>query len=289
MSKHQIILLAIAILLLGGLYALPKVMIENKEQTPLANEEDELLDEEESPMQANLKPVDANPKQPEGHARQTDEALVAHINSLRSRLQSSDNQEKNIIFADSLATAYELMRAYDSAAYYRVKLSEWDASPERWEAAGNVFYDAFRFSMNPENQKKTGANTRKYLNKVLEVNPDRLDLKNKVAMTMVSSSNPMQGILMLREILEADPQNEEATFNLGILSIQSGQHSKAAERFEALLDRNPEHLQAQFYLGVSYFELGKKQEALQQFELVKARDSDPAVQATADSYLEELR
>ncbi len=289
MSKHQIILLAVAVLLIGGLYALPKVMIENNEQSQLVDEEEELLEADEATMQANLKPVDATTNQPDGHSRQTDETLVTHINSLRSRLQSSDNQEKNIIFADSLATAYELMRAYDSAAYYRVQLSEWDASPERWEAAGNTYYDAFRFSMDPESQKKTGANTRKYLNKVLDVEPDRLDLKNKVAMTMVSSSNPMQGIMMLREILEKDPQNEEATFNLGILSIQSGQHSKAAERFEALLERNPDHLQAQFYLGVSYFETGRKQEAREQFELVKARDNDPAVQATADSYLEELR
>ena len=40
------------------------------------------------------------------------------------------------------------------------------------------------------------------------------------ALKLVNSSNPMEGVFMLRKILEEDPKNKEVLFNLGVLSIQ---------------------------------------------------------------------
>ena len=107
-------------------------------------------------------------------------------------------------------------------------------------------------------------------------------------MTYISSS-PMQGINMLMEVLKADPQNESALFNLGMLSIQSGQNEKAVERLETLVKINPNHTQAQLLLGIAWMNLGDKTKARAQFEKVKQMDKDPAVQATVDSYLKDLK
>ena len=93
---------------------------------------------------------------------------------------------------------------------------------------------------------------------------------------------------MLREILQQDPDNEQATFNLGVLSMQSGQYEKAVERFESLVLLYPENTQARFFLGVSYLEIGSKEKAKEQLLLVKSMDDDPAVQATVNSYLEDM-
>lgn len=98
----------------------------------------------------------------------------------------------------------------------------------------------------------------------------------------------MQGITMMREVLAEDPKNEFALFNMGMLSIQSGQYDRAIERFEELKAVNPNHVQGQLLLGVAYLNKGNKEKARQQFELVKKLDKDPAVQATADSYLKDL-
>jgi Flp pilus assembly protein TadD len=99
----------------------------------------------------------------------------------------------------------------------------------------------------------------------------------------------MQGIRMLREVLEADPRNEFALFNMGMLSVQSGQHERAIERLTELVAINPKHIQGQLLLGVAYMNTGRKKEARKQFELVKSLDQDPSVQATADSYLNDLK
>lgn len=108
-------------------------------------------------------------------------------------------------------------------------------------------------------------------------------------MTYLTSPNPMQGITLLREVLAEDPKNQSALFNLGMLSVQSGQYDRAIERLNDLIAINPGHVQAQLLLGVSYMNKGDKKLAREQFEKVKQLDTDPAVQATADAYLKELK
>jgi Flp pilus assembly protein TadD len=60
------------------------------------------------------------------------------------------------------------------------------------------------------------------------------------------------------------------------------------ERLEELIAVNPDHVQGNLLLGVALSALGNKDRARAQFEKVKKLDSDPAVQATADSYLKDL-
>jgi Flp pilus assembly protein TadD len=99
----------------------------------------------------------------------------------------------------------------------------------------------------------------------------------------------MQGISMLRDVLKADPKNELALFNLGMLSIQSGQYNNAIDRLEQLLEINPAHTQGQLLLGIALLNKGDKKKAREQFQKVKDMDKDPAVQATVDSYLQDLK
>jgi Flp pilus assembly protein TadD len=99
----------------------------------------------------------------------------------------------------------------------------------------------------------------------------------------------MQGITMLREVLKDDPKNESAMFNLGMLSIQSGQYERAVERLKELIEINPNHVQGQLLLGIAYMNLKDNRSAREQFEKVKKMNSDPAVQATVDSYIKDLK
>ena len=143
--------------------------------------------------------------------------------------------------------------------------------------------------MDPAKQNALAEKTRSFFTKVLEAEPKNLEVKTKMAMTYISSSSPMQGILMLREVLKEDPENELALFNMGMLSIQSRQFDRAIERLEQLIVVNPRHIQGQLLLGVAYMNKGDKVKAKAQFEKVKQLDNDPAVQATADSYLNDLK
>lgn len=269
MLKTRVILGVSALVLIYLLFMLPKSVVDN--------DKDEIATS-----------TAADVPQEDPHSVNISEENQGLINELNDQFADSDDFEKNLTFADSLAQLYISLNKYDSAAKFFEIIAENVPNAENWMTAGDTYYEAFGYAMDADKRSEMASKARLYFNKVLEQQPDNLAVKNKVAMTLVSSSNPMQGILMLREILQKDPDNEQATFNLGVLSMQSGQYEKAVERFENLIVRHPENTQAHFFLGISYLEIGNKEKAKEQLLLVKSMDDDPSVQATVDSYLEDM-
>ena len=270
MLKKRLILIAISAISIWLLFQLPKVVIENEGRLTGGSATDSIA--------ANLP----------DHI-QTPTEIRSLIEELKKEYNKSTEKEKNAIFADSLANLYRAANQFDSAAWYAERASEYYNHPESWLKTADNYYQAYTLALNEENQRKMAAGAQEFYGKVLESEPDNLDAKTKMAMTYLASSNPMQGIMMLREVLVADPENELALFNMGMLSIQSGQYDRAIERMEELLEINPEHIQGQLLLGVALMNSGERERAKAQFEKVKAMDQDPAVQATVDSYLEELK
>lgn len=272
MLKTRIILFVSAVILVAITFSLPRVVVENDSGT-VESEEVE-ADQNSSPDQI--------------HDSEMDENLISQSTELKEKLALAENNEKSITFADSLAKLYLAANKYDSAAKFFEIIADLNPNEANWLKTGDTYYEAYGFAMDKSKQAYLGEKARQYFNKVLEVNDNNLSAQNKIAMTYLSTQNPMQGIMMLREILDNDPSNEQAMFNLGILSMQSGQHDKAVERFESLVKLYPSNTQAQFFLGVSYLEIGNKANAKEQFKLVKSLDNDPSVQATVDTYLEEI-
>jgi tetratricopeptide (TPR) repeat protein len=273
MQKSQIIIVTLAIILIGGMYSLPKVLVSNKEKVLAAGNT-------------------AASKTPSANGTHTNNLLqtqVVVINKLRDNFLHATDQQKKRTFADSLAVVFRQASQYDSAAFYTEKIAELNPGVETWTKAGNAYYDAFSFSADGTKAGHMGEKARQYYEKVLEKDPSQLTVKANMAMTYVATASPMQGIMMLQEILKADPQNELAIFNLGLLSMQSGQYDKAIGRFEQILKQNPGNDQAKFYLGVSHAEAGHAAQAKKILKEVKASNQDPVVQTTVDEYLKKLK
>lgn len=271
MLKTRIILLVACAIAIWLIFLLPKAVVENDSQ--LAS-----VDSIASP---NNKPTASHTA--------VSKDILKSIKELRALYVSNSRDQKNTIFADSLAGLYTRAGQFDSAAWFAGEAASFFNTQESFIKAGNSYYEAYTFAMDPEKRESMAKKTRDFLGKVLEKEPKNHEIKAKVAMTYLSSSAPMQGILMLREILAEDPKNETALFNMGMLAIQSGQYDKAIERLIELGEVNPKHVQGQLLLGVAYMNKGDKTKAKAQFEKVKKLDNDPSVQATADSYLKDLK
>ena len=272
MKKLQVVLIGIGIVSVAGLYLLPKVVVDNE----------------------------ATGAKMEGGAEASSILSESHDNTLSSQnrdqavqlinqFRTAPSVEEKVAAAQVLAGIYKEEGIFDSAAYYWTEASTlWPVNLFLIEEAGKANYDAFSFALDKDKVEMLAEKTRSFLNKVLEKDPTRLDLKSKIAMTYVSSANPMQGITLLREVLEADPKNEDGLFNMGVLSMQSGQFDRAIGRFEELVKAHPQNIQGQFYLGVSYFELKEKNKAKVQFELVKEMTQDPMILESIQGYLDQL-
>ncbi len=277
MARIRIIISLIAIFLIVALYELPGSVVDN------GNNNLEAKDQGHKNVSDSLDVaiVDA-------HKQVLSDETLNKIETLKKKLPGAD-PEQEIKLVDSLSDLYVTSNIYDSAAMLYEKLLSGTSDPAYVLKTADLYYDAYNFAMNREKASYLGSKARQYYNMILDQDSSRLDIKNKIAMTYVSSSNPMRGIAMLREILEQDPQNEDAIYNMGLLSLQSGQYDKAVERFEQLTKINPKNLQGQFYLGLSYYELGDKTKAKTQFQLVKSMGNDPAILTTVDNYLNELK
>jgi outer membrane protein len=270
MLKTRIILSVVSLALIVALFLLPKVVVENDESLAKV-------------------PADTTTQiAMEAHAR-TPQGVLASIKNLRSRFSVDSKNEKNAIFADSLADLYAVAGKFDSSAWFAEEASKFFNTTESWIKAGDQYYQAYSFAVDRTRQAQFAARAQSFYNMVLEKNPTNLDIKTKLAMTHLTESNPMQAIGMLREVLDADPRNELALYNMGMLSIQSGQHAKAVDWLTKLVEVSPDHTQGHLLLGIAYMNTGSKAKARSQFEKVKQLDKDPSVQATVDSYLKDLK
>ena len=275
MKKSQLILIVLAICTVAGLFALPKVVVDNEAGT--TSVEDSNVPETSGADVAGM------------HENELSSENRSEADELRTTLASAKSPSEKSAAARSLAAIYQKEGMFDSAAYVlddAVQLNSTDL--DLIEEVGKAYYEAYSFALDKAKVENLAEKTRTYLNQVLEKDPSRLDLKTKVAMTYVSSANPMQGITLLREILAEDPQNEDGLFNMGILSMQSGQYKRAAERFEELVKYHPSNLQGQFYLAVSYFESKEKNKAKAQIEEVKKMSQDPMILESVQTYLDKL-
>ncbi len=272
MLKTRIILIVACAILVWLIFLLPKAVVENESQLATSPDASESMGE--------------NP--PAAHTTASADILKS-IKELRAQYVPNSSNQKNTIFADSLAGLYSRAGQFDSAAWFAEEAASFFNTQESFMKAGNSYYEAYTFAMDAEKRDLLAKKTRDFLGKVLEKDQKNHEVKAKIAMTYLSSPSPMQGIMMLREILAEDPKNETALFNMGMLSVQSGQYDKAIERLEELVTVNPNHVQGQLLLGVSYMNKGDKAKARTQFEKVKKLDNDPSVQATADSYLKDLK
>jgi outer membrane protein len=270
MLKTRIILLVASVSLIAGLFMLPKVVVEN--DGSISNVPGDTTAE------ANI----------ELHAR-TPKGVTASIKNLRSRFSADSTNEKNAIFADSLADLYATAGKFDSSAWFAEEASKFFNTRESWIKAGDQYYQAYSFAVDRTRQAQFAVKAQSFYNRVLSSDPENLTVKTKLAMTYLTEANPMQAIGMLREVLAKDPKNELALYNMGMLSIQSGQHERAVNWLTQLVEVNPSHTQGHLLLGIAYMNAGSKAKAKEQFEKVKLLDTDPSVQATVDSYLKDLK
>jgi tetratricopeptide (TPR) repeat protein len=275
MQKQRIIIVVLSLILIIVLFNLPRIVVENDDNQDMQD------------GNKSFKDPFVDKDLVEQHSLIISIEVQERLKRYLEQYNGADDKGR-LKYADSIAILYLSISKFDSAAKYLDHIAVAKPGLEAYQRAGDSYYEAFGFAMDKEKAIELGDRARHFYNLILSEEPDRLDLQNKIAMTYISTTNPMQGITMLRDIMEKDPENEMAIFNLGLLAIQSGQYERAIERFEKLVSLHPQNLQGQFYLGLSYFESGDKNNARTQFELVKSMESDPAVIATADGYLKEI-
>jgi len=303
-STHQLLLLAGALALAGGLYALPKGIVKPKEGKAALNQDAaRTANRDGGGMATNGSKADASsgPRPAETgtvagagasaaaapHTQAT-AAQRQELNTLLAQYRAAPASGRNQV-ATTLAARYATVQRFDSAGYYLANVATAKPSEKAWQQAADAYFQAYSFAASTERKKMLGDRARELYDNVLHANPNNLDAKTNLGMAYMSSDNPVKGIGLLREVLEQDPKNEKVLYNLGILAIQSNQYDKAVERFSQLVQVNPKNVEGQFYLGVTLARTNRGEAARAAFQKARSLSSDPALAASVDEELAKLK
>lgn len=236
MMRSQIIISCVAIVLVVGIYQLPKAVVNKKQEMRNGN--------------TSKKTAESTQKE-DAHQVQLTKAQTEKLQFWKKAIADNQSIEKKRTFADSIAKLFATINKLDSAAHYYAQALG-DSKEEKYQLIiAHAWFEAYRFALSVDAERANGygEQARKIYEKLLVENPKLYVAKANMAMTFVSTPTPMKGILLLREIVTEDPKNELALLNLGLLAMQSGQQAKAIERFENLLKVNPTHVEAKLYLA----------------------------------------
>lgn len=208
---------------------------------------------------------------------------------LMAQLNSDGSKTEKLLLIDSIIGLTQLVKKPSIEAVFLDKKAQLTDSINDFAKAADAYFFAVRFL--PEGERAFFYNKAISLyTKVVEAEPLNFEAKNNLAVCYVEgSSNPMQGIGLLREVLEVDSNNINAYLNLGYFAVKSGQYEKAVERFEKVLKIDPNYTQAYIYLG-DVFETKKDfAKAITYYEKYKATLNDEATISEIDKYILSLK
>ena len=255
MNKSQSLIVILAVAIFFFLFNLPRTVVENEVEADTSSEHGSVISNEDAEA----------------------------IGMLHRNLQSIDNQ-KNVTFADSLSKLYLKYGMLDSAkllVYRQLKINN---SVEWEKKASFILYSIFERTSKTDDISELSIQLKSLLESVLK-NDNDPSLRNKLAMLIVLTEQPMKGVMMLREVLEEFPNNREAILNLGLLALKSGQNKKSLERFQKMLELDSTDFEAQLYKALAYQELGNDtlSDSIYQ-QLIENEKVDPSIKQAAKDY-----
>lgn len=218
-----------------------------------------------------------------------DSVKIKQFEILMDKLEKDNDKIDKLLVVDSIISLTQLVRKPSIEAIFLEKKALLTDSINDFAKAADAYFFAVRFL--PENERKFFYDKAiKLYTKLLETSPMNFEAKNNLAVCYVEgSTNPMQGIGLLREVLEVDSNNINAYLNLGYFAVKSGQYDKAVERFEKVLKIDPNYTQAYVYLG-DVFETKKDfAKAITYYEKYKATLNDEATISEIDKYILSLK
>jgi len=275
MKKSFLVIIGIGLVIIFGIYQLPKGNVSNKTAAEAggANRDAAGTPKKEENVEENQ------------HVAPLSEALQKKIASLKTQFES----KKEVNSLNKLIEAFREGNRLDSAGYYAEKFAAMNPTTANWGRAGQLYFEAQTYALSPQKGQAMGAKAREFFEKIMAQEPNNLLIKSNLAMTYVDTPTPMKGITLLREVIEQDPTFVPALFDLGVLSIKSNQFGKAQERFAQILKLEPNNYKAELNLGFCLAQLEKKSEAVQHLQRVEKQSKDPEEIKAAKELLAEMQ
>lgn len=124
---------------------------------------------------------------------------------------------------------------------------------------------------------------------LLEFEPERTEIRNKLAMVLLRKKKYVEAEKELRTVLAAEPANYDALDGLGLVMMQTGRVAEAAVQFQAAIKANPHDVMAHYHLGQAHASLGDQEAACQAYRQALDVAKEPGASPTTAADLDVIR
>jgi tetratricopeptide (TPR) repeat protein len=217
---------------------------------------------------------------------------LARLQQLEHSVVRGDIKSQQIDVYHQLAHFWrDTAKSFLPAAYYTAQAAKLENIEKNLTFAARLFLDNVRGQTDPEVKAWMADNARELFEKILKADPSNDSAKVGLGSCYVFGnigSNPMEGILMIREVAERNPDNLYAQMMLGVGGVMTGQFDRAIDRFRKVLDRQPDNIEATLNLAEAYEQKGDKTAAIKWYEKSKKLIKNPEITKELDNRINSL-
>lgn len=193
-----------------------------------------------------------------------DAASASEVAALQQQVEASTSDTAKVETLKQLSSKWFQLREPALAGSYAQGVAEIVNDEQSWSTTGTTYLLCLQ--MTQEEQVRSYCMNRavKAFENAVSINPDNPDIRAYLALCyteMPPQSEPMKGILMLRELNQQHPDNVLILNSLGRLAIRTNQFDRAKERLEKSIAIEPNNANTVCLLAQVYEQLGEAAKA----------------------------
>lgn len=159
---------------------------------------------------------------------------LVYFNTLRKDVQNAILEDSSKIKSfEQLSSFWYRQEHIALSGYYAEEIAKLKNDEEAWSIAGTTFALGITTAGDQKVRNFCSSRAISAFENALSLNPDKVGHRINIALCNVENpptSEPMKGILQLRELNDRYPQNVSVLNNLARLAIRTNQIDKAIER-----------------------------------------------------------
>lgn len=278
MSRLQIIVLGIAVLLFVGLYF-------GGSRTPISQNDIEEIRSKEA--------ENATINEIIGIAKTTlSESSQNEIAALESELEIAGNDTIKLAIFEQLSGKWYTLESFGASGFYAEEIAQLKKSAEAWSIAGSVYARCFQVTKNQRVFNFCFDKAITAFENAASIEPDSIVHKENLAYCYTSHSDPsktMEGVKIYQGILSQDESNLKVLLRLGKLSVDvTRDYPKAINRLSKAVEVAPNSFEANYYLAQAYAGSNDKEAAKEYFRKSLALTNDASVKDNINQLLNNL-
>ena len=244
-----------------------------------------------------LNPVsdsEAGEKKANATAANTSATLEVYYNAAIKTLAPASKQQLDKFMAsgqtDSMIGVWDRNKRPDLAAHLTEAQAAKRNTADAWFKAGNRYYYSVPFTQDQSEVPVLYQSAMRCFNKGLKLDPKDTDARIMLASCYVEgTSNPMEGVSLLKTIEKTDSNNVKLQLTFAFFSVKSGQLDKAIARFNKVLQIDPAYIEAYLHLADAYEQQGNTGQTIRMLEAYSSKTPDITAKLEIDKYIQQLK